>query len=81
MKVYPNPTNGEFNVEFTVDHDGEANIKIFDISGRVVKQVQTAVAEGVSVVTLDISELTAGIYQIQVENEGSMKAVSQILKN
>lgn len=81
LKVYPNPTNGEFNVEFTIDRDGEASIKLLDLSGRVVKQVQTVVSEGINLVTLNIAELTTGMYQIQVENEGSLKSVSKILKN
>ncbi|MBL7771808.1 MAG: fibronectin type III domain-containing protein [Chitinophagaceae bacterium] len=81
LKVYPNPTSGEFTIEFKADRDGEATIKVLDLSGRVVKQIQTVVTDDVNVVSLNISELTSGMYQIQVENEGSLKTVSKILKN
>ena len=59
FKVYPNPAN---DVVFIRGTEGMANITMFDVQGRVVKQVSTQSN------TVQVSDLPSGMYMIRIEN-------------
>lgn len=40
VTVYPNPSTGEFSIEINNDIPGPASILIFDISGRMIRQIE-----------------------------------------
>lgn len=60
LKVYPNPTHG--TVHFDIDALGEANYKVFDLSGRCVKEGRTVLTTSSQAVNL--SSLPAGTYTL-----------------
>ena len=51
------------------------------MSGRVVKQAQSATFEGVNTIKVSLSELTAGMYTIQVVNNDKLIHVGRVTKN
>ena len=60
IKVHPNPTSGEFDIEFDIALEEDAEFLLYDMNGRVVYQQQLAKAKfnyHVSTRNLD-----AGIY-------------------
>ena len=59
FKVYPNPAN---DVVYIGGTEGMANITMFDVQGRVVKQVSTQSN------TVQVSDLPSGMYMIRIEN-------------
>lgn len=61
--IYPNPSTGIVNVDFTEQMDGEMIIEVIDIQGKIVHNStrQEANAE-----QLDLSHLNEGIYLIRV---------------
>lgn len=61
LDIYPNPTKGEL----TISGDGICNIKIFNILGRKVRDVEFL---GSDKVVIDISDLSDGIYLIMVND-------------
>ena len=64
ISVYPNPANSNLtiaNIEST-----DLNIEIMDITGKVIKQ---QALNGASKITLDISNLSSGIYFIKIGSE------------
>jgi hypothetical protein len=64
LSVYPNPANSNLtiaNIEST-----DLNIEIMDITGKVIKQ---QALNGASKITLDISNLSSGIYFIKIGSE------------
>jgi len=63
VKVYPNPSNGDLNIEFSSERTVEA--VIYDISGRVVLDQQVS---GLTE-TLDISSLEKGVYTLTLTEE------------
>ncbi|AUC16201.1 hypothetical protein BTO06_13975 [Tenacibaculum sp. SZ-18] len=68
FKVYPNPSNGNFNVTFEVVNTEKVNIKLFDIQGRLVeerdyKNIPTVFSE-----ELNLNSVNAGLYLLQVQN-------------
>lgn len=60
LTVFPNPTDGIFNV--TSDLNEETSLEIFDITGKQVRQ-NIQITNGTT--NLDISELNAGVYFLQ----------------
>jgi len=66
---YPNPTNGIFNVQFTIIGDVQfASIGIYDVQGREVARVLCrSLAPGDHLVQYDASELPDGIYIIVMQ--------------
>lgn len=64
--VYPNPVDDK--LFFTSDNDNvsETTISIFDVSGRLVKTVNTM---GLTTHSMDVSDLNEGIYTVVVNDE------------
>jgi hypothetical protein len=79
--VYPNPTQGECNIEFTAENASLASIKVMDMSGRVVMEEQTLVDPGMNVASLNMSQLTNGLYTVQVIADEQLKAAVRVVKN
>jgi hypothetical protein len=39
VKVYPNPSKGNFNIQYQLTEPGTVTITIIDVNGRIVKQI------------------------------------------
>ena len=63
LNIYPNPAKSMINIESSLT--GEAQVSIFDMTGRCVKQ---AVVE-MSNATINIEDLNKGVYFISVQQD------------
>ncbi|MFN4234318.1 MAG: DUF4397 domain-containing protein [Bacteroidia bacterium] len=78
VNLYPNPVNTIIN--FVADKDlVNAQIIIMDISGRAVKQY-TFNTSASAVNSIDVSDLTNGIYLMQLNNNGEVNTFRFIKK-
>ena len=78
VNLYPNPVNNIIN--FVADKDlVNAQINIMDISGRTVKQYQVNTSAS-AVNTIDASDLTNGVYLLQLNNNGEVNTFRFIKK-
>ena len=71
-QIYPNPTNGLLSL-VVQGNDGEsASIKIYDASGRVIKQQTQATTGFVQKIWIDLGakNIPAGLYLLQVTING-----------
>jgi hypothetical protein len=60
---YPNPFNPTTNVQFTIPKDGFVNLRVFDVSGRLVQTYTDGfMSAGSYNVDFDGTELSSGIY-------------------
>ena len=75
FSVYPNPASSKINV--VVENAEATQIILMDASGRTVKTIAT---EGAENHTIDISDLQAGIYFVNVRNENVSKVSKLIVK-
>jgi PKD repeat protein len=66
VMVYPNPNNGQFNVDFQLDLRDNVTVKIVNLNGQTVysNNIGNTSAENLSI---DLSELAAGVYTLKVE--------------
>ncbi|MEO6670425.1 MAG: reprolysin-like metallopeptidase [Ferruginibacter sp.] len=81
IQVYPNPTAGQLNVDYSSSRSGDLSIRIIDSKGSVVMLRKIAVNVGRSFTTLDVSNLAAGIYMLRyIEPDGNYADVKFIKK-
>jgi hypothetical protein len=69
LSVYPNPSNGDFNLQYT-GVDGLGTIEVFDLTGRAVYSEQTQLVSG-STHSLDLSKLAQGQYSLRLTVNGT----------
>ena len=62
LKIYPNPATSYINI--TSDREEESEIKIFDMTGRCVKNI---IVNDLRNVTVNIDDLEKGIYVINIK--------------
>ncbi|HEX8331756.1 MAG TPA: T9SS type A sorting domain-containing protein, partial [Segetibacter sp.] len=67
LTVNPNPAKTFFVVRVNATKDGNANIRVVDLAGRVVLQQNNRVATGSNAITFNnIDNIAAGTYNVQV---------------
>jgi len=64
--IYPNPFNRAFGLDVYLPSDGELDVKIFDINGRLIRTKSEAIKSGYHDISLNINELHSGIYLVRV---------------
>ncbi|AEA43079.1 PQQ-dependent sugar dehydrogenase [Fluviicola taffensis] len=73
FKIYPNPSNGTIHIQ--LPEIKPSSIQIFDARGAKIKEIETFS----ELVTLDISELKAGLYWLSYQSE-TLKRVQKFVK-
>ena len=67
--AFPNPFNPVTTISFTTDIEGEIQLDIFDINGRLVDQMNYEnISPGTHRTTWDASSLSSGVYFIRLKN-------------
>lgn len=71
--IYPNPSTGIFNLAFKNINSSKAEIKITDVYGRTLMQMNENIYSG-SQLNLDLSQYARGVYFLHLySGEGSSK--------
>jgi hypothetical protein len=66
VKVYPNPGNGRFNIQYSgIINDAELHLYIYDAMGNAVYQTEERIKTG-QVQTYDCGDLKTGVYLIRI---------------
>ena len=66
LNIYPNPAQSMINIESSLN--GEAQVNIFDMTGRCVKEVSV---ENMSKASINVEDLNKGVYFISVQQDKS----------
>ncbi len=74
----PNPASTELEVRITASPVGDVQVRIFDIQGRLVQDVQKEVMD--ASISLSVSEWPAGVYLLQVLSEGKIFPLQRFVK-
>ena len=61
FNIYPNPASSEVRISSTVN--GEANVSIYDMTGRCVKEIRVS---DISNATINLNDVDKGVYVINV---------------
>ena len=70
LNNYPNPFNPSTTIEFTLRQPSFAEINIFDIRGKLVKQYpRTKYLSGVNKIQFDAETLSSGVYFYRIKTD------------
>jgi hypothetical protein len=73
LVIYPNPNNGQFQIQLENDNSGIVNISVVDVTGRMVYQTRTEKETDLFTQTINLSSIPSGMYLITIENNGNAK--------
>ncbi len=68
VNIFPNPSNGQSQIELNGFQETPAQIMVRDAFGKVVRQIEVDYPEG-TVLPLDLQDMPAGLYLISVMQE------------
>lgn len=78
--AYPNPFNPETILSFTIPHEGNVSLKVYNISGReVANLLDGALSAGEHTVNFNAKNLSSGIYFARLEASGNIATIKLLL--
>lgn len=78
IRVYPNPSNGIFQLEMMLNNQGNSKIEVIDLLGCVVYSKSISNVTGEFKTTIDLNDQSKGIYFVSISNESSRKTIKLI---
>jgi subtilisin-like proprotein convertase family protein len=75
--LYPNPNNGNFNIQFNSNSGNEIKINVHDIRGRAIYS-KSYTNIGLFYENLQLSNVQSGVYLVTVQ-DGSRKEIKKIM--
>ncbi len=69
VKVFPNPSDGRFKLTFEYSGQEKINAKVFDLTGKQIKDISEDLVKSERSVTadVDLESPSSGIYFIRIE--------------
>jgi hypothetical protein len=67
LNAFPNPANEVLNITFSSDVVANANLRLVDLTGRVVYNEAKEVVEGFNATSVVVKGLASGIYTLQLQ--------------
>jgi len=72
LNVYPNPSLGKFEIEFTTTQKGMVNIEVADFLGRILITQSKDINEGTSTIPVNMEKYAEGQYILRLELNGKV---------
>lgn len=70
--ISPNPTSGETSVSYSLKNNSDVTMQIVDVTGKVMMTVnETNMNEGAHVSSFDASNLSSGMYYVNINTNNS----------
>jgi len=80
LSVYPNPANSQMSLEYTATASSKATVRVYSLTGTMVKELNITIAEGLNKIPMDVSTLSSGGYVVSLLDGGN-KASTSFIKN
>jgi hypothetical protein len=71
--IYPNPSNGRVTVDYSSATDGDVNLVVFDLMGKMVHNQTVTANQGLNSFNFDYTDLQPGLYMLEVINGSEVK--------
>ena len=80
ISMYPNPTQDNVHIDLYAASVVNTVVKVTDIRGRIVKQIQARSEKGLNTMTVSLLEVPSGVYTIQVFQDNQLSFTDQLTK-
>jgi hypothetical protein len=80
MKLYPNPSNGYAELEYTALGKESITVNVADIAGKSIYQYKTDVTSGVNKLPIDIQTSVSGTYYVNWRSSNGNSGSLQLIK-
>ena len=78
--MYPNPTQNEVNLNFSIAEQTEMVITVVDLTGKVLKQVdRNLFTTGKHQIQFSTSDLASGMYFVRMDSEKGAKTIRLVI--
>jgi hypothetical protein len=81
VSIYPNPTQDVLNIDLYTSKVQNTTVKVLDMSGRIVKQIQARSEVGMNKLSLSLGDIASGVYTVQILENNQLTHVSKVKKN
>lgn len=81
VRIFPNPAKGAFQVSMDRAEAGELKLQLFNTMGQVVRQDIRSMGSGSQTFSIDVADLPAGVYTLQLEADGQRSARKVLINN
>lgn len=80
INIYPNPNTGVFNIALDVQEAGNYTIQMLDMLGRTVYFGEEVLTQGNTILPIDATMASKGMYQLVVRTQGKQQAFKILIK-
>ncbi|MBO9635169.1 MAG: T9SS type A sorting domain-containing protein, partial [Chitinophagaceae bacterium] len=80
LKVYPNPAVSMINVETTSKESGSAQLRLYNSSGSLIRRINFNQQQSVQIQQVSVSDLTPGVYNVEITINNKTTLVSRFIK-
>lgn len=80
LNLFPNPTEGELNLQFSLNAAQTVTIQLQDVCGKVVQNHSINAAIGSNLVLMDTQNLAAGSYFVAIQAGETQKVLQFVVK-
>ena len=79
IHIYPNPTQGELNVQIANVKEAEGKIFLYNALGQIVAEQSISFSEGKADIQLDLKNIAIGIYTLSFQS-GNVQKNLKVMK-
>ncbi len=80
VMLYPNPTDGNFNIQMNGYQDFETDVVVVNSVGQMVYEQHLTIEEMVHAENIDLSNMPSGIYYVAISSNGNMTTKTLIIE-
>jgi hypothetical protein len=80
VSIYPNPAQTTTTVEVNLLKSSVVTIKITDVTGKLIRTIETLGTKGSNTFDVELTELAAGLYTVQINADNVNLGTQQLLK-
>jgi hypothetical protein len=80
VSIYPNPSVGNFNIEYHASTEQEVKVTVYDISGKIICTQTYPSEPGENLINMSLPDLMNGVYLLDFNNT-TEKSIYKIIVN
>jgi hypothetical protein len=82
VTIWPNPFQSYITIGITTTKETNLDIRLVDVNGRIVKNMNQRAPKGTSQVTINnLDQLPAGVYLVEITDQAAGTTFQKIVKN